>query len=268
MEERVRKVDRSLSPRTTAPGRSVTSKVLAVLDSFDATHPRRTLTEIAEATGLPLSTTHRLIAELTAWHGLARRADGSYEIGRRIWNLGALAAVSRELRQTALPVMQDLSAATGENVHIAVLDKQQALYVDRISGAAAVRVISKPAARLPLHTTGVGKVLLAYADPELQRRCLENLFRVTPFTVVDPRRLAHQLGEIRNRGYATTAEEMTLGTCSVAAPVHDAAGAVVAALGIVTSSSHRQLNRLAPAVQLAARSISRGLAADPWRTLP
>ena len=82
--EALRKVEPAVSPRTNAPGRTVTSKALAVLDTFDVAHPRRTLTEIAEETGLPLSTTHRLIAELTAWEGLTRSADGRYEIGRRI----------------------------------------------------------------------------------------------------------------------------------------------------------------------------------------
>ena len=254
-----------MPPSGSTVGRSVTSKALAVLGCFDVAHPRRTLTDIATATGLPLSTTHRLIAELISWEGLTRGADGRYEIGRRIWNLGALAAVSRELRQTALPVMHDLSAAPGENVHIAVLEDMTALYVDRISGARAVPIVSRPAARLPLHTTGVGKVLLAHADPDLQRRYLANLFRVTPYTVVEPKRLAQQLSEVRTRGYATTAEEMTMGACSIAAPIHGAGGEVVAALGIVTSSSHRQLGRLAPAVQIAAAAISRGLRVTPWQ---
>ena len=118
-----------------APTRpSVTSRALSVLDTFDAAHTRRSLTEIATAAGLPLSTTHRLVAELVAWRGLTRGADGNYEIGRRIWDLGALAAVSRELREAAVPFMQDLAATTGENVHVAVLDGSSALYVDRIAG--------------------------------------------------------------------------------------------------------------------------------------
>ena len=114
-------------PRVSGPGRaSVTSRALSVLGTFDAAHTRRTLTEIAAAADLPLSTTHRLVAELVAWEGLTRGVDGSYEIGRRIWDLGALAAVSRELRATALPFMQDLCATTGENVHIAVLEGTKA----------------------------------------------------------------------------------------------------------------------------------------------
>ena len=246
--------------RDSGAGRgSVTSRALSVLGTFDAAHTRRTLTEIATAAGLPLSTTHRLVAELVSWQGLARSTDGCYEIGRRIWDLGSLAAESRELRAAALPVMQDLSATTGENVHIAVLDGAEALYIDRISGQRAVPVVSQPAARLPLHTTGVGKVLLAYADPDVQRDCLRRLTRVTRYTIVEPRRLLRQLAEVRERGYATTSEEMTIGASSIAAPVFDARSQVVAALGLVTSSHHRQLSRLAPTVQLAARSVSRTL---------
>lgn len=241
------------------PRRSVTAKALAVLGTFDAAHSRRSLTEIAAATGLPLSTTHRLIAELVEWEGLTRGADGRYEIGRRIWALGSLSAVSRELRAIALPFMQDLSATTGENVHIAVLDGDRALYIDRISGSRAVPVVSKPGARLPLHATGVGKVLLAHADPAVQAAALTRLNRHTPLTVVEPRRLHRQLQQVLERGYATTHEEMTPGSSSLAVPVFDRTDRVVAALGLVTASTRRELNRLVPAVQLAGRGISRML---------
>jgi len=239
--------------------RSVTSKALAVLGTFDAAHSRRTLSEIAAATGLPLSTTHRLIAELVAWQGLTRGADGRYEIGRRIWVLGSLSAVSRELRAVALPFMQDLSATTGENVHIAVLDGDHALYIDRISGRRAVPVVSKPGARLPLHATGVGKVLLAYGADELRDRALQRLPRLTPLTVVDPKRLTRQLDEIVAHGFATTHEEMTPGSSSLAVPVFDRDDRVAAALGLVTASTRRELARLIPAVRLAGRGISRML---------
>jgi DNA-binding IclR family transcriptional regulator len=246
-----------MTPSSAAPARSVTSKALSVLGTFDATHSRRTLTEIAVAANLPLSTAHRLVAELVAWQGLSRGADGCYEIGRRIWDLGSLAAVSRELREAALPFMQDLSATTGENVHIAVLDGMAALYVDRISGRGSVPVVSRPGARLPLHATGVGKVLLAHADPDVQRAYLRNLTRLTAYTVVEPRRLLRQLADTRRRGFATTSEEMTMGASSIGAPICDTDGRVRAALGLVTSSHRRDLSRLAPAVQVAARSIGR-----------
>jgi DNA-binding IclR family transcriptional regulator len=239
--------------------RSVTSKAHAVVGAFDPPRSRRTLSEIDAASGLPLSTTHRLIGELVAWEGLTRGADGRYEIGRRIWLLGSLSAVSRELRAVALPFMQDLSATTGENVHIAVLDGDRALYIDRISGRRAVPVVSKPGARLPLHATGVGKVLLAHGGPELQDRIMHRLTRITPLTIVEPGRLRRQLQQVVDRGYATTYEEMTAGSSSLAVPVYDRAERVVAALGLVTVSTRRELNRLVPAVQLAGRGVSRML---------
>ena len=151
--------------------------------------------------------------------------------------------------------MQDLSSTTGENVHIAVLEGAAPLCIDRISGRRAIQVMGRPGVRLPLHVTGVGKVLLADADPELQRHCLQNLTRITPHTVVEPQRLIRQLAEVRSRGYAITSEEMTIGACSIAAPIRAADGHVIAELGVVTGSRHQGRNRLIPAVQLAARSV-------------
>ena len=85
------------------PGRSVTSRVLAVLAAFDDSHPRLRLSEVARRSGLPVSTVSRLLAELVAGEALARRPDGRYEVGRRLWQLGLLAPVNQELREVALP---------------------------------------------------------------------------------------------------------------------------------------------------------------------
>ena len=85
------------------PGRSVTSRALAVLDAFSATSPRLSLSEIAGRAGLPLTTAHRLLGELTAWGALSRRTDGRYEIGRRLWDLGLLAPVQLELSNPCRP---------------------------------------------------------------------------------------------------------------------------------------------------------------------
>ena len=238
---------------------SMAARTLSVLGAYDTDHPRRTLSELARATGLPLSTTHRLVAELVAWGALARRRDGRYEIGRRIWDLGLLAPVSLGLRDIALPFLQDISAATGENAHLAVLDGTSALYVERISGSRAVPIVSRSGSRLPLHATGVGKVLLAHADDDLVAQALSGARRTTPYTVVAPGVLRRQLADVRRRGYALTSEEMTLGTRSVAVPVTDGRGHVVAALGIVAGSSRRDLTRLVPALAVAARGIARGV---------
>jgi DNA-binding IclR family transcriptional regulator len=245
---------------------SVTARALAVLAAFEAEHPALALSELARRTGLPLTTTHRLVGELTAWGALERQADGAYVIGRRLWDLGLLAPVSRGLRDLALPFLQDLSAATGENAHLAVRDGTSALYVERISGRSSVPIVSRSGTRLPLHATGVGKILLAHAQPEVLDEVLRRPRRITAYTVVDAAVLRRQLSDVRRRGYALTGEEMSLGTVSVAVPLTNAAGAVVAALGVVAPSSRRDMVRLVPALQVAARGIARaGRGAAPPR---
>ncbi len=246
-----------------AAGRSVTSRALAVLDAFDGAAPRLTLTEIAERSGSPLSTVHRLLGELTAWGALARRPDGRYEIGRKLWDLGLLAPVQLELRQVAAPFLLDVHTAIRDTVHLAVRDGLSALYVDRISGRESVPVVSSVGSRLPLHATGVGKVLLAAAPPEVEEEVLRSLTRITRNTVVDPGRLRRELTEVRRRRYARTSEEMSAGAASLAVPVQveGARGqVVVAALGIVVPPHRRDLPRLVPVLEVAARGIGRELA--------
>lgn len=239
--------------------RSVTSRALAVLAAFEMRHSHLSLSEISRRSGLSLTTAHRLVGELSAWEALERRGDGRYVIGRRIWELGLLAPVQHELRSVARPFLQDLYDATRENSHLAVLDESEALYVEHLSGRTSVPVLSTAGTRLPLHATGVGKVLLAHAPRDVQEEVLAGLHAITPYTVVEPARLRRELAEVRRRGYATAAEEMSLRTFSVAAPVVDTEGTVVAAIGLVTTTARRDLQRLAPAVQVAAAGVGRRL---------
>jgi DNA-binding IclR family transcriptional regulator len=241
-------------------GRSVISKVVSLLDAFGPATPELSLGDLARITGLPVSTTYRLATELVDWGGLERVDRGGYRIGMRLWQLGSLAPRGGTLRDVALPFMQDLFAATHENVHLAVRDGLEALYVDTISGRESVRTLSHRGGRLPLHATGVGKVLLAHAPPEVLSAVLEGgMRRYTPYTVVAPGHLRRALSEVRRHGVAYAREEITLGSLSVAAPVQGPDGAVVAALGVVLTQGRGDLRRLAPAVRTAAISTSRAL---------
>ena len=242
------------------PGRTAASRVLGVLGAFTSAHSVLGLSSIARRSGLPLSTAHRLIAELEDWGALTRRSDGLYEVGPRLWELGLLAPVNRELRQVALPYMQDVLATTGENVQLAVRDGTGVLYVERIHGNDAVPLVSTTGTRLPMHATGVGKVLLADAPQLVQHAVLGALEQVTPQTITDPVRLRQQLAEVRKRGFARTLDEMSVGTASLAVPVRDAWGVTRAALGVVVTNTRRDLTRQLPALQVAARGIGRQLA--------
>jgi DNA-binding IclR family transcriptional regulator len=183
-----------MAGHTSQPGRSVTSRVLAILGAFDLAHTRLSLSEISRRSGLPLPTTHRLVNEIVAWRGLRRCADGPYEIGLRLWEIGLLAPLHNHLREVALPFLQTLYEATRENVHLAVRDGDDALYVDKLAGHRSVPIVSRIGARLPLHATGVGKALLAHDTPAFRREYLARpLARPTRYTIVEPGRLLADL---------------------------------------------------------------------------
>ncbi len=247
-----------MAGNVSAPGASVTSRALALVGAFDEEHRRLSLSELAGRAGLPVPTAHRLLGELVAWGALSRTQSGDYVVGRRLWDLGLLAPVQTGLRQLASPYLHDLYGATLATVHLAVRDGTQVLYLDRLSGHASVPVVSTIGSRLPMHATGVGKVLLAHAPAPIQVEVLANLSRVTPYTINQPGTLRRQLAKVLKDDYATTVEEMSLGACSVAVPIR-ARGDVVASLGIVLPSLKKDRARLVAAMQVAARGIGRAL---------
>lgn len=244
----------------TTAGVSVTSRALAVLDTFDQAHRRQSLAAIARRSGLPLTTVHRLVHELEKNGALARGVDGDYEIGSKIWRLGTLASVHVELREVALPYMEDLYELGNDAVQIAVLDGLRCLIVDRIAGSRTIEVLSKPGSRLPLHATGVGKVLVAFGGDELQEAVLGSLERYTDSTITDAATLRSQLLTIRSQGFAVTREELAPGAISVAVPLRGKGGAVIAALGLVSSSENAEITRMAPVLQITAAALSKKLA--------
>jgi len=242
-------------------GRSVTARALSVLTAFDVDHTRLTLTAIARRSGIPLATAHRLVGELEAWGAVQRDADGRYAIGLRLWELGQLAPVSTGLRSAALPVMQELCEATRENVHLAVRDGWESVVLEKLVSPRSAPEGLRPGGRLPLHTTGVGKVLLAHAPGAvLHEYCEQGLSRHTAYTITEPGRLGRELQVVRSRGFAQTSEEMTLGNCSVAVPLRDADGAVVAALGLVARSVRADPSKLVKPLLPAADAVRRRLA--------
>jgi DNA-binding IclR family transcriptional regulator len=255
-----------MAGNTSSPGASVTTRVFAVLDSFDGSHREQRLSDIARRADLPVPTVHRLVRDLTSWGALMRNSEGTYSIGARLWDLGLLAPTHTGLREIASPFLHDIYAATLATVHLAVRDGTSALYLDRLSGHASVPVVSRIGSRLPLHATGVGKVLLAHAPEDVQQAVLADLRRVTPYTVVQPGRLRTELARVRQEGLAQTSEEMSLGACSVAVPVRDGHDEVVAALGIVVPSLRRERDRLLAALQVAAQGIRRTLVSLSERT--
>jgi DNA-binding IclR family transcriptional regulator len=238
------------------PGRSVTSKVGAVLDAFTPERPELSLNELANRAGLPLSTTYRLAGELVAWGGLERCPGGGYRVGARLWEVGMVAPLSTKLRDVARPFMQDLHEATREAVALVVIDDSQALRLEQIpnSNESAAR----SGARLPLHATAAGKALLAFTPDELVAGIVEQgLRRFTERTVVLPAQLMRTLAHVRSTGVAIAREELAAGSLSVASPILDPRSVAAAALSITVGRRGSDLGRLALAVRTAAVSATR-----------
>ncbi|MGY1708725.1 IclR family transcriptional regulator [Geodermatophilus sp. SYSU D00758] len=242
------------------PRRTSGGKLLAVLDAFGRERPALTLSEIARATGLPLSTAHRLVGELHRWGGLERDGDGRFRVGLRLWELGALAPRGLGLREAALPFMEDLYEVTHQNVQLAVRDDAEVVFVERFAARDAVTVLTRVGGRFALPPTGVGLVLLAHAPTEVQERVLAApLTRYTAHTITDPRQLRRVLAEVRRTGQAVSDRQVTDDAVSVAAPIH-LRDTVVAALSVVVrGDGPAAVRAVTPGVRTAARGISRVL---------
>ena len=248
-------------------GPSVASRLFAILYAFAPGDSRLTLTEISRRARLPLPTTHRLVGELVRFGGLEREDGRTYRIGVRLWELGSLSPFRGGLRELAMPYMEDLYEATHENIQLAVLADLEAMVIEKISGRVSVRIVTRVGGRLPLHATGVGKVLLAHAPPDVVRRITDQgLKRYTRWTIVDPGRLTADLAGVRERGYAATRDEMTEGAMSVGAPIFGPEQQVVASLSVVVATRSGDPERLAAPVRTAARGLSRQVV-DFWERI-
>ncbi|MEU2133795.1 IclR family transcriptional regulator [Streptomyces sp. NPDC018352] len=213
-------------------------KVLLVLSAFDREHPAQPLSEIAQRTGLALSTTHRVVAELAAWGALERAEDGLWHVGLRLWEIASGCPRTQILRDTALPFMQDLYEATHENIQLAVREGTELVFVERIAGHRSVQLLTMVGSRFPVGSTGMGRVLLAHAPHDIQEEVLESPLRAwTPHTVTNPKTLRAQLDRIRREQVFVSDRQLSEDTVAVAAPVRiGRSGPVSAALGIVVAA--------------------------------
>ena len=249
----------------TGPPKSVLARGLMLLDAFSSADTTLSLAELTTRTGLPKPTVHRLAAELVTWGGL-ERTDGRYRLSMKLFELGQRVPRRRDLREAALPYLEDLYEATHENIHLAVQDGPHTLFLEKVSGRRSMPILSRVGGKLPLHCTATGKIFLALGSPDYFRRvAVGGLSRWTPRTIVAPGRLRQELTRAATSGYGVNHEEYEVGVSAVAAPVFDARRRVLAALSITGNAAKLDLDRLAPAVRTAALALSRELAFTPVR---
>ncbi|MFE5411087.1 IclR family transcriptional regulator [Microbacterium sp. NPDC056569] len=214
-------------------GDSMTDRIVRVLETFTAERSMQSAAEIGRRAGLPSSTAHRIVDELVDAGLLERDEDRRVHLGMRLWELALRGSTALRLRQAALPHMEVVQARIREHTQLAVLEQDEALFLERLSHPDAGANITRIAGRLPLHASSSGLILLAHAPSALRERVLTGPLRaLAPETVTDAARLRRLLAEVRRAGVVVAPGSIEAVSTGVAVPIRDA-GEVVAALSIV-----------------------------------
>ncbi len=221
------------------------------------------VTELAERTGRPKSTVHRMLGTMTAMRVVEQVVDGRYAIGLRLFEIGSRAAVRISLRDIAAPELRDLTERLDETSHLGVLDGDEVVYVEKVEGSASIRMSSQVGHRNPLYCTGIGKALLAFAGEEaIEAVCRAGLATRSKGTITDPTALREDLALTRARGYSIDDEEVEAGLRCVGAPVFSADGETQAAISVAGPAMRMGLDRceeIGPELTAAATRIGRAL---------
>ncbi|BAS28240.1 IclR family transcriptional regulator [Limnochorda pilosa] len=221
-----------------------------------------TLKEISEMLGITKPTALRILMTLTDLRLVERDSETQrYRLGLRLLELGSAVQERLQIPVRARPLLEQLAQRTDETVHLCVLDEGQAVYVDKIEGAQAIRLYSRIGRRVPLHCTAVGKVLLADL-PAAERRRIIARWGMKPYTkntLTDYLLLEQALDEVRREGVAFDREEHEEGITCIGAPVRDFSGRVKAAISVtvpVFRTSPEHLEQMVPWVKETALRIS------------
>jgi len=211
---------------------------LDVIRAFQPRQPAMSLAAVADAAGLTRPTARRILLTLKQM-GYVRSVDGKYELTPRVLELGVSYVLSRNLWEVARPHMERLVARTHESSSIAQLDGSDIVYVARVAVPKIVALAVTIGTRFPAMQTSLGKVLLAALPPEEAGRVLAEPSRsgITPRIVPGGEERAATLREVRARGWALTDEELAAGIRSVAAPLRDGDGQVIASLNVNTHAA-------------------------------
>jgi DNA-binding IclR family transcriptional regulator len=236
----------------------VVARIVAILRTF-ITGERHTVTEMARMTGLPLSTTHRLAAELLAWGVLQRSDDGRYGTGLLTRRLGSEPWPRPTVAERGPYVLLDLCEATHRRARLGVLCDGSVSYIEKRVGPDPVSAFS-PSATLPAHATALGKALLAFAPTATVAAVAQRMTVFTPYTLDSPEKLHRALAITRLTRLAVSRSELEMGSCAAAAPVFGPGGGIVAALELQVHDLRADLELSALALRVAAAGVSRELA--------
>ncbi|MBX9741087.1 MAG: IclR family transcriptional regulator [Beijerinckiaceae bacterium] len=219
------------------------------------------VTNLSRRLGVAKSTVYRLATTLVSEGLLEQNPETEkYRLGISLFGLGALVRQRMNVATDARPLLFHLREATGETVHLAILEREEIIYVLNLESNHAIRMRADLGARKPAYCTAEGRAMLAFQPRALIDEIFAHgLVARTARTDTDPRHLLDALEEVRQKGYATEDEQSELGMRSVAAPIRNSNGRVIAAVGVagpMQRISDEALASFAPLVVDAAQVIS------------
>lgn len=242
-----------------ASGDSVTERLIRVLETFTPARTVQTAAEIGRRSGLPASSAHRIVGELVDAGLLERDDDRRIRIGMRLWELATRSSPALRLREVALPAMERVQSRVQQHTQLAILEQDEALFLERLSAPGSGANITRIAGRLPLHASSSGLVLLSFGDHDLQERVLAGpLVRLAPETITDAATLRRRLAEVRSLGHVVARGSVETVSTGIAVPIRDRSGDVIAALSVILPRDAA----VPPALQelwRGARAIEHGL---------
>lgn len=232
------------------------AKGLAVIETFSAEQPRQSISQVAEASGLDRATARRCLLTL-AQYGYATHDGKFFTLTPRVLRLGTACLATMPLPQVVQPSLDRLSDKLGESASVSILDGDEIVYVARAAQRKVMSISLMLGSRLPAYCTSMGRVLLAALPEEEMRGRLERvpLPARTPHTITDPEALMAELARVRSQGYAVIDQEVEIGLRSIAVPLYDAHGKVVAALNLGLPAIGDTADDLAPRYLLALQDI-------------
>lgn len=237
---------------------SAIAKMTAVMEALAHDH---TISGISRGTGLPVSTVHRILQELTEVGWVRSDREHGYMLGARLLSLAGQAADGDTLARIARPILQRLSEQSGYAAHFAVRSGDEAVYVDKVEGRRPYHMRSRIGLAIRLHCTAIGKALLADLPADEVRAIVARtgMPEMTPHTITDPDQLLAHLEAVSERGCAIDDEENEINIRCVGAAVTDHRGITVGGLsvsGLAFEVDADRIEQLVPLVRGAARAVT------------
>lgn len=218
---------------------------LSVINSFSSDAPSQTLSEVAERTGLTRATSRRILLTLSEL-GYVRQRGRSFALTPKVLDLGYSFLSSFHVVELAQPSLERLVDQVHESSSMSVLDGSEIVYVARVPTKRIMTIALALGSRLPAYPTSMGRVLLAgLDDDELDRYiATTKLEKLTPHTIDDAKRLRAAVLEVREQGFALVDQELEEGVRSVAAPIRNGRGKVIAAVNVSGHASRVDIERM------------------------